>query len=160
MGPLSSSNMIYLAPSNWMGSRFCDLQKKKVFTEISTVFPAEIKWSPKKKRSSLKFRLFFSPPKKWSTLAISMAPFITQCNLDGPPLELMGPLNTMGPGSLSPPASPSRRPCSRKVESKYLSVKYLLISWNTGTLVWAVQKIDFWGVHSGGPQGGGTPKLC
>ena len=30
--------------------------------------------------------------------------------------------------------------------SKYLSVKYLLISKQTGTLAWAVEKIDFWGV--------------
>ena len=34
--------------------------------------------------------------------------------------------------------------------SKYLSVKYLLISKKSRTLPWAIQKIDFWGVHLGG----------
>ena len=34
--------------------------------------------------------------------------------------------------------------------SKYLSVKYLLISKQTDTLAYAVQKIDFCGVHFGG----------
>ena len=46
----------------------------------------------KEKRSSPKFRLFFRP------------------NFDGPPLELMGPLKTMGPGAIVPPFPPSRRP--------------------------------------------------
>ena len=44
---------------------------------------------------------------------------------------------------------------SRKVESKYLSVKYLLISYNTGTRAWAIQKLIL-----GVPGGGGTHKLC
>ena len=44
--------------------------------------------------------------------------------------------------------------------SKYLSVKYLLISKKSRTLPWAVQKTDFWGVHLGGPWGVGIPKLC
>ena len=44
--------------------------------------------------------------------------------------------------------------------SKYLLVKYLLISKQTGTLSLLVQKIDFWGVHLGGSWGCGTPKLC
>ena len=38
--------------------------------------------------------------------------------------------------------------------------KYLLISKKSRTLAWAIQKIDFWGVHLGGPRGGGTLKLC
>ena len=37
----------------------------------------------------------------------------------------------------------------RRVESKYLSVKYLLISKQTGTLSRAIQKIDFWGFPGG-----------
>ena len=39
--------------------------------------------------------------------------------------------------------------------SKYLSVKYLLISKKSRTLAWAVQKIDFKVVHLGVPGGGG-----
>ena len=38
--------------------------------------------------------------------------------------------------------------------SKYFSVKYLLISKKTGTLVQTVQKIHFWGVYLGVPWGG------
>ena len=34
--------------------------------------------------------------------------------------------------------------------SKYLSVKYLLISKKSSTLAWAIQKIDFWGPILGG----------
>ena len=41
--------------------------------------------------------------------------------------------------------------------SKYLSVKYLLISKQTGTLSWAVQKVDFGGSIWGFPKEGGTP---
>ena len=33
-------------------------------------------------------------------------PFTSQCSLDGPPLELMDPLNSMGPGVIVPPAPP------------------------------------------------------
>ena len=44
--------------------------------------------------------------------------------------------------------------------SKYLSVKYLLKSKQTGILVLAVQKIEFWGAYLGGPLEAGTPKLC
>ena len=33
-------------------------------------------------------------------------PFTSQCNLDGPPRELMGPLNTKGLGVIVPPCSP------------------------------------------------------
>ena len=40
--------------------------------------------------------------------------------------------------------------------SKYFSVKYLLISKKTGTLVQTVQKIHFWGVYLGVPWGGCT----
>ena len=36
--------------------------------------------------------------------------------------------------------------------SKYLSVKYLLISKQTGTLSQAVQKIDLWGVQLAPPN--------
>ena len=39
--------------------------------------------------------------------------------------------------------------------SKYLSVKYLLISKQTGTQVDLFKKLIFWG-----SRGGGTPKLC
>ena len=42
--------------------------------------------------------------------------------------------------------------------SKYFSVKYLLISKQTGTLSRAIEKIDFWWVHLGGPQGGWHPQ--
>ena len=57
-------------------------KKKRVFTEILTVrsYPCDFD-----------------------------GPFITQCNLDGPPLELMGPLNTMGPGVIVPPCPPPLR---------------------------------------------------
>ena len=41
--------------------------------------------------------------------------------------------------------------------SKYFSVKYLLISKKTGTLVQTVQKIHFWGVYLGVPWGGVHP---
>ena len=48
-----------------------------------------------------------------------------------------------------------------QIMSKYLSLKYLLISKKTGTLAWAVQKFDFLGPHFGGVSGGGgTPKSC
>ena len=33
----------------------------------------------------------------------SGVPFTSQCHLDGPPLELMGPKNSMGPGVIAPP---------------------------------------------------------
>ena len=41
-----------------------------------------------------------------------------------------------------------------KLCSKYLSVKYLLISKNTGTLCGAIEKTDIWGGRLGGPQEG------
>ena len=75
---------------------------KKVFTEILTVFPVEIRCSKKKKV----FRLHI---------------LISQCLVDGPPLEHMGPLSSTwarwsrrpswspwAPGSFSP-CPPSRR---------------------------------------------------
>ena len=73
---------------------------KKVFTEILTVFPVEIRCSPKKKQKKKVFRLHM---------------LISQCHFDGPPLELMGPLKPMGPlKSIGPgvilPLPPSRRP--------------------------------------------------
>ena len=37
-----------------------------------------------------------------------------------------------------------------QIMSKYLSLKYLLISKKTGTLGWAVQKFDFLGGFPGG----------
>ena len=43
------------------------------------------------------------------------------------------------------------------IMSKYLSLKYLLISKKTGTLGWAVQKFDFLGPHFGGVPGGVVP---
>ena len=43
--------------------------------------------------------------------------------------------------------------------SKYLSVKYLLISKQTGTQVKLFKKLIFIGGSPGG-GGGGTPKLC
>ena len=44
--------------------------------------------------------------------------------------------------------------------SKYLSLKYLLISKKTGTLAWAVQKIDFLGAPFwGGSRGGWYPQI-
>ena len=42
--------------------------------------------------------------------------------------------------------------------SKYLSVKYLLISKKSRTLDWAVQKIDFWVIHLGESRGGWLPQ--
>ena len=80
------------ASSNMTDFRFCEVQnrrrkccrlvrklmwspkKKKVFTKILTVFPVEIRWSPKKGLHRN---------------------YITR-----------GPLKSMGPGSLSPPAAP------------------------------------------------------
>ena len=60
--------------------------KKKVFSEISTVFQAKIKL----------FACDFD------------GPFTSQCHLDGPPLELMGPLmgplKSLGSGVIVPPA--------------------------------------------------------
>ena len=47
-----------------------------------------------------------------------------------------------------------------KTISKYFSIKYLLISKQTGTLAWAVQKIDIWGSIWADTRRGGTPKLC
>ena len=44
-----------------------------------------------------------------------------------------------------------------QIMSKYLSLKYLLISKKTGTLAWAVQKIDFLGPHFGGVPEGVVP---
>ena len=44
-----------------------------------------------------------------------------------------------------------------QIMSKYLSLKYLLISKKTGTLAWAVQKFDFLGPHFGGVPGGVVP---
>ena len=43
MGPLKLDGPPFELKHVVMGPRFCDLQKKKVFTEISTVFVAEIK---------------------------------------------------------------------------------------------------------------------
>ena len=43
--------------------------------------------------------------------------------------------------------------------SKYLSVKYLLISKRTSTLSLAVQKMDFWGPIFGGVPGGVAQKI-
>ena len=86
--------------------KWCDLQKKKVFTEIQTVFPVEIRWSPKKKKGLQTSHAGLSVSFQWS------------------PLELMGPLKqtvfmplkSMGPLSLSgvivSPCPPSRRPSS------------------------------------------------
>ena len=68
--------------------KWCDLQKKKVFTEILTIFPAEIRWSAKD------IRLF---------TCNYDGPFTSQCHLDGPLLELMGPEVIL-------PLPPSRRP--------------------------------------------------
>ena len=45
-----------------------------------------------------------------------------------------------------------------QIMSKYLSLKYLLISKKTGTLALAVQKIDFLGPHFGEVPGGVAPK--
>ena len=42
--------------------------------------------------------------------------------------------------------------------SKFLSVKHLLISKQTGSLSWAIEKIDFWGVHFGGSPGRWHPQ--
>ena len=56
-----------------------DLKNKKVFSKISTVFPVEIKL---------------------------LSCDFNQCHLDGPPLELMSPLNSMGPRVIVPPAPP------------------------------------------------------
>ena len=44
--------------------------------------------------------------------------------------------------------------------SKYLSVKDLLISKQTGTISQSVQKIHFGGGPFGRSPGGGNPKLC
>ena len=41
--------------------------------------------------------------------------------------------------------------------SKYLSLKYLLISKQTGTLGYMVKKFIFGGVHLGGVSGGVVP---
>ena len=57
------------------------ISKKKFFSEISSLYPAEIKL----------FACDFD------------GQFTSQCHLDGPPLELMGP------GVIVPP---SRRPCA------------------------------------------------
>ena len=76
--------MLLIGPKNDVIS----LPQKKVFSEISTVFPAEIKL----------FACDFD------------GSFISQCHLDGPPLEFMGPLKSMGPGIIVPPAHPARRP--------------------------------------------------
>ena len=58
--------------------KWCDLQtkRKKAFTKNLTVFPVEIRWSPKKKVFDLHMLIF-------------------QCHFDGPPLDLMDPL--LGP---------------------------------------------------------------
>ena len=42
--------------------------------------------------------------------------------------------------------------------SKYLSVTYSLISKQTGTLSWTIQKIDFWGVYLRGSPGRWHPQ--
>ena len=69
--------MLLIGPKNDVNSK-----KKKVFSEISSLYPAEIKL----------FARDFD------------GPFTSQCHLDGPPLELMGPLKSMGPGVIVPPA--------------------------------------------------------
>ena len=79
-------------------------QKKKVFSEISSLYPAEIKL----------FACDFD------------GPFTSQCHLDGPPLELMGPLKFMGPEVIVPPCPPSRRPCSSSRQSMYYRYTNLL----------------------------------
>ena len=90
------------------GSRWlCNISSAKrswsVSTEILTVFPAKFRWSAKD------IKLF-----TWDF----DRPFTSQCHLDGPPLELMGP------GVIVPPASPSRWPWTM-VRLSYVSIIYL-----------------------------------
>ena len=94
---------------------------KKVFTEILTVFPVEIRCSQKKKKKKKVFRLHM---------------LISQCHFDGPPLELMGPLKpkaflkpmgplkSMGPEVILPlpPLSAALNGCN----NNYLLVIYCL----------------------------------
>ena len=45
-----------------------------------------------------------------------------------------------------------------KLRQTICLLKYLLISKQIGTLAYAVQKIDIWGVYLRGSKEGGTPK--
>ena len=63
-------------------------KRKKVFTEIETVFLSEFMWFQKKKVFRISFRWAL-----WSPLGPLMGPF-----------KLMGPLQSMGPGVIVPPA--------------------------------------------------------
>ena len=65
------------------------LQKKKVFTEILTIFPAEIKWTPKKKKQ-----------KKKKVIKPHMP--ISYCHLSGPFWNPWAPKSPWAPGSLFP----------------------------------------------------------
>ena len=84
--------------SKWLG----DLKKqKKVFTEIVTVFPVEIKWSPKKKKKVFRLHML-----------------ISQFHFIGPPFKLAeanglpeacGSSKVHGPWGHCPPLPPSWR---------------------------------------------------
>ena len=78
--------------------KWCDLQKKKVFTEILTVFLAEIKWS-QKKRSSPKFWRFF----RWA--------FHFSMYFQWALSRAYGPPKLHGPRDHCPPLPPYRWPC-------------------------------------------------
>ena len=61
---------------------------------------------------------------------------------------------------LGGPLGGSRGGWHPQTMSKYLSVKYLLISKQTGTQVELFKKLIFGGPFGGVPGEGGTPKLC
>ena len=94
----------------WSQIRCDPKKKKKVFTKISTVFPSNMS-TCRDPANDIVYPCDFD------------GPFITQCNLDGSPLELMGPLNTMGPEVIDPLCPLSRRPCLQAAP-KYLTLFY------------------------------------
>ena len=98
-------------------------KKKKFFTKISTVFPVEIRWSPRKKKKKIFTEILtvFSveiglSPKKMSSLLHMLT---SQCHFDRPLLELglpeaNGPPKVHGPrGHCTSLPPPSRWPWVR-----------------------------------------------
>ena len=88
---------------------WCDLQKK-VFTEIQTVFPVEIRWIPKKKGLQAS-HADFSVSFRWAPL--ELMDHLLGLLKPTAFLKPMVPLKSMGPGVIIHPCSPSWRPWPR-----------------------------------------------
>ena len=86
---------------------WCDLQKKRSFTKISRVFPAKIKWSPKKRKKKVFIEIWRFFPANLKVFGLHM--LISQCHF----LEGHRPPKVHRPGGhcFPLPLPPSRRPC-------------------------------------------------